>query len=122
MNAVSDASKLHHPPNQFVNERSAALAARVTLTTGLRRNYCYLSIASDSTRPCFLLGIDSRTNHRDKFPFVGAKTASRVQHRYLTWAESCTLPQRLSQKMAPKQVTLGYVGPEQRTLRWMPFP
>ena len=36
--------------------------------------------------------------------------------RNLTWAESSNLPQRLSQKMAPKQGTLGYVKSGQTTL------
>lgn len=45
---------------------------------------------------------------------------STIFYRSLTWAESSALPQRLSQKMAPKQATLGYVKSGQQTLGCMP--
>ena len=98
--------KIHTPPFTTIPASFVAVARlrhRSLLT--------YLPHSLDR-RSCGSLG--TRAPHSQCGAFLVTQTRS------LTWAESSALPQRLSQKMAPKQVTLGYVKSGQQTLGCTP--
>ena len=102
--------------------RIASLAAKSTWKLSLRPATLQFFCSSKPTPSLPYLRNSKSSAQSTGIQVLGGLFLPKTHVRRLTWAESSALPQRLSQKMPPKQATLGYVKSGQQTLGCMLRP